>query len=124
MVRVSPASRVRWKWWAPTGAQPWAMLLEQRPALTASGGAAVYAAEGVAGGVEAGDRGVGPEHCVVVAALAVLGLVVDGAAHDLHFAGGEVALEVGAVVHGVPQAELHVAEHIQRAGGAGLVFQR
>ena len=88
------------------------------------GGAAVYAAEGVAGGVEAGDRGVGPEHCVVVAALAVLGLVVDGAAHDLHFAGGEVALEVGAVVHGVPQAELHVAEHIQRAGGIGLVFQR
>ena len=86
--------------------------------------AAVHAAEGVAAGVEAGDRSVGPEHSVVVAALAVLGLVVDGAAHHLHLAGGEVALEVGAVVHGIPQAELHIAEHIQRAGGVRLVLQR
>ena len=87
------------------------------------GGAAVHAAEGVAGGVEAGHGRVGPEHSVVVAALAVFGLMINGAAHDLHFAGGEVALEVGAVVHGIPQAELHVAEHIQRAGGSGLVFK-
>ena len=37
MVRVSPASRVRWKWWAPTGAQPWAMLPVHAPRSTASG---------------------------------------------------------------------------------------
>ena len=75
--------------------------------------AAVHAAEGIPGGVKAVHRAVCPEHGVVVAALAVLGLVVDDAALYLHFTGGVVALEVGAVVHGIPQAELHIAEQIQ-----------
>ena len=85
--------------------------------------AAVHTAEGVAGGVEAGDRCVGPEHRVVVAALTVLGLMVDDARLYFHFAGGEVALEVGAVVDGVPQAELHIAEHVQLLCGVCLVLQ-
>ena len=75
--------------------------------------AAVHAAEGIPGGVEAVHRAVCPEHGVVVAALAVLGLVVDDAALYLYLTGGVVALEVGAVVHGIPQAELHIAEQIQ-----------
>ena len=29
MLFFSPGASVRWKWWAPTGAQPWAMLFEQ-----------------------------------------------------------------------------------------------
>ena len=85
--------------------------------------AAVHPAECVAGGVEAGDWRVGPEHRVVVAAFAVLGLVVDDAGLHLHFAGGEVALEVGAVVDGVPQAELHIAEDVQLLHGVGVVLQ-
>ena len=88
------------------------------------GGAAVHAAEGIPAGVEAGNGGVGPEHSVVIPALPVLCLMIDGTFHHFHLAGGKVALEIGAVVHGIPQAELHIAEHVQRAGGSGLVFQR
>ena len=87
------------------------------------GGAAVDTAERVPAGVKAGDGGVGPEHGIVVAALPVLGLMINGAALYLYFTGGEVALEVGAVVHSIPQAKLHIAEHIQRAGGGRLIFQ-
>jgi len=49
--------------------------------------------------------------------------MIDDAGLHFHFTGGEVALEVGAVVNGVPQAELHIAEHIQLLHGAGLVLQ-
>ena len=87
------------------------------------GRAAIHAAESVPAGIKAGNRGVGPEHGVVIAALPVFGLVVDGAALHLYFAGGKVALEVGAVVHGIPQAKLHIAEHIQRFGGGCPVCQ-
>ena len=88
------------------------------------GGAAVQAAEGIPAGVEAGTRGVGPEHGVVIPALPVLCLMIDSTFHHFYLAGGKVALEIGAVVHGIPQAKLHIAEHVQCAGGSGLVFQR
>ena len=83
------------------------------PVLKHRGGrikAPVRAQEAVTVRVEALHGGVHRVHGVMVAALPVLGLVVDGAALYLHFAGGEVALEVGGVVLGVPQAELHEAE--------------
>ena len=51
------------------------------------GVAAPAAQKGVAARVKAVHRGVDREHGVVVAALAVLGLVVDGAALDLDLAG-------------------------------------
>lgn len=41
------------------------------------------------------------------AALAVLGFVVDLRTLDLNFADAEVSLEVGHIVHGVPEAELY-----------------
>ena len=85
--------------------------------------AAVHTAKSIPGGVKAGDGGVGPEHRIVVAALPVLGLVVDGTRLHLHLAGGEVALEVGAIVHSVPQAELHIAEHVQLPGTITAVGQ-
>ena len=75
--------------------------------------AAIYAAECITGGVKAADGAVGPENSVMVTALTVFGLMIDSAALHLDFTGGEIALEVGAVVHSVPQAELHIAEHIQ-----------
>ena len=56
----------------------------------------------------------------MVAALAVLGHVVDDAVLDVDLAGGQVALEVRRVVLGVPQAELDRAEQRQ-AGGVGPV---
>ena len=46
----------------------------------------------------------------MVAALAVLGLVIDDAVFHLHLAGVEVALEVGGVVLRIPQAELDGGE--------------
>ena len=42
----------------------------------------------------------------MVAPLAVFGLVVDHPILNLHLAGGEIALEVGGIVLGIPQAEL------------------
>ena len=86
--------------------------------------AAVYPAEGIPGGVEAVHRAVCPENGVVVAAFAVLGLVVDDAAFHLHLASGVVALEVGAVVHGIPQAELYIAEQVQLLDGGAFVAHR
>jgi hypothetical protein len=70
----------------------------------------VHAHEGVARRVEAGHGHARSKVCKMVAALAVLGDVEDGAALDLDLAGREVALEVGRVVHRVPQAPLDEAE--------------
>ena len=85
--------------------------------------AIVVADEGGPVGVEAVDVGVHRVHGEVIAALAVLGLMVYGAALDLHLAGGEVALEVGGVVLSVPQAELHEAEQGNILDGGGFVGQ-
>ena len=59
----------------------------------------------------------------MVAALAVLGLVVDGAALDLDFAGREIALEVGGIVHSIPETELQIAEYSKRFRYITLVGQ-
>ena len=50
--------------------------------------------KGVAGGVKGGAGAVCPENRIVVAPLAVFGLVIDRAKLDLHLAGGVVALKV------------------------------
>ena len=50
----------------------------------------------------------------MIAALAVLGLVVDDAVLDFDLAGIEVALEVGGVVLRIPQAELDAGENAER----------
>ncbi len=85
--------------------------------------AAVRAEEGVAVGVEAGELGGAGEEGKVVAPLAVLGPVVDDAAVHLHLAGREVALKIGGVVLGVPQAELHRGEDRQRTVNVTQVGQ-
>ena len=81
--------------------------------------AVVLAGERQAVGVEAGGLGVQGVHGVVVAPLAVLGLVVDGGAvrrvHlHLDLADREVALVVRLVVEGVPERELDVREERDR----------
>ena len=85
--------------------------------------AAIHTAEGIAGGIKAGNGRIAPEYRIVIAALTVFRLMVDDGRLHLHLAGGEVALEVGAVVNGIPQAELHIAEHIQLFYGIRLIFQ-
>ncbi len=88
-----------------------------------------FAEERGAVGVEADDGAVDGVEGVVVAALLVLGLVVDDhraigrGLLDLHLAGGEVALEVLGVVGGVPEAPFHRARHIEGDGVAGGVAQ-
>ena len=74
--------------------------------------AAVRPQERVALRIEAGQRLGAGEVGEVIAALAVLGLVVDHARGrvDLDLAGAEVALEVGRIVLRVPQAELDGGE--------------
>ena len=78
--------------------------------------AAVTAQEGLALGVEAAAFGGAGEVGKVVAALAILGLVIDDAVFDLDLADGEVALEVGGVVLRIPEAELDGGE----GGDGGL----
>ena len=60
----------------------------------------------------------------MVAALAVFGLVVDRAAEDLHLAGGEVALEVRAVVLRVPEAPLDERREDEPLALLRLVLER
>ena len=85
-------------------------------------GRAIGAHERVPGGIEALEGAVGPEDRVVVPALPVLGFVVDGIGLHFHFSCGEVPLEVGAVVHCVPEAELHEGEELQGLPLPGAVF--
>ena len=94
--------------------------------MTCGGVPAVELAEElVAAGVETDDGRVDAVECVMVAALLEFGLVVQqrgiGFAFDLHLAGGQVALEVGRVVHGIPQAPFHGAGHVDD-GRSSVVF--
>ena len=59
--------------------------------------------------------------CEVVASVAVFGLVVDGGAYYLNAAGGEVSLEVCAVVLSVPEAPLCERPQLEGLGGTALV---
>ena len=99
-----------------TGAAPGGDSLRQ-------GGGAVGANEGVPCGVKAVIRTVCPEHGIVVPPLAVFGFVINGLRFQLNLADREVPLEVGAVVHRVPEAEFHIREHIERFFYVCLIFQ-
>ena len=83
--------------------------------------AVVDADELVARGVVAVDLPCAAEERVVVAALAVLGLVVDCAALDLDFADRVGALVVRHVVQCFEEAELDVRKETQLLGLLGLV---
>ena len=56
--------------------------------------------------IEAGQFGGAGEPGEVVAALAILGLVIDDLVLDLDLSDAEIALEIGGVVLRIPQAEL------------------
>ncbi len=81
----------------------------------------VGAEEGLALGVETGQRLGAGEVGEVVAALPVLGLVVDHAVGDLDLPGGVVPLVVGGVVLRVPQGELDRGEDGQLGRGVAVV---
>ncbi len=81
------------------------------------------AEEALAVGVEAGHFRVHRVDGVVVAALAVLGLVVDRRAVDLHLADRQVPLVVVLVVRGVPEAELDEREEPDALRGLRGVLQ-
>ena len=81
------------------------------------------AQKGLPVGIKADDGRIDRIDGIVIAALAVLGDMIDGAALHLDLAGGKVALEVSRVVLRVPEAELHKAEHIDPLLPIGAVFQ-
>ncbi len=83
--------------------------------------APVGAEEGIALRVEARERLGAGEVGEVIAALSVLGLVVDDAVFDLDLSGGEIALEVGLVVPGIPETELDRGEERQLRFAVALV---
>jgi hypothetical protein len=125
-VRLSPGASSSLTWCEPTGCQPWAIELADWPRSTTTGlvPAAVGAQEGLALGVETGQRLGAGKVGKVIAALAVLGLVVDDLVFHFHLAGAEVALEVGGVVQGIPQAELDEEKGRQLGGFSALVGDR
>ena len=86
--------------------------------------AAVWPQEGLALGVESHHRFGGGQVGEVIAALAILGLVVDHPVDDLDLAERVIALEVGGVVPGIPQAKLHAGDHREAGGHRPLVGQR
>ena len=66
----------------------------------------VEAYEGLTVGIKALDRCVYMIESVVVTTLTVLGLVIDGATLNLHFASREVALEILHVGSCIPETPL------------------
>ena len=79
--------------------------------------------KGVPVRVVSGDVPVDAVPGVVVPALPVLGGVVEDVPLPLHLAGVQVPLEVGGVVHGVPQAPLHRRGEPEGFLPVRLVFQ-
>ena len=77
------------------------------------GGGAVGADEGIPAGIEAIRLCVDVEECIMGSSFAVLRLMVDGGTVDFNFPCGEVALEVGNVIQGVPETELYVGEDLE-----------
>ncbi len=115
---VSPGASSTSSWCEAHGYQPDAIELRGLARVRHGGlvEAVAVAEEGVAVRVEARDGRVDAVDRVVVAPLAVFGLVVDRAVLDLDLADREVALVVRLVVLGVPQAELDEAEQRERLG--------
>ena len=85
---------------------------------------AVGAEERVALRVETGELFRAGEIREMVAALAILGLVVDDPVHDLDLAGAEIALEVGGVVLRVPEAKLDAGKKRELRGFVAVIGHR
>ena len=75
-------------------------------------------------GVKALDRNVHTVECVVIAALAVFGLVVDHRVLDFDLTGREVALEVLHVGRSIPQAPLGKGEQLEAFHLIAVVGER
>ena len=84
--------------------------------------AAIGSDKALAVRVKACDRSVYSKECVVVTTFFVFGLVVNGRALNLNFAGTEVTLEVGTVVLCVPEAPLDVREKLEVLLGIAKVL--
>ena len=84
----------------------------------------VEAYKGLTVGVEALDLGVHMIESVVVATLAILGLVIDRRTLNLHFTRREITLEILHIGGGIPETPLLEREEFQRLGLCRLVLQR
>ena len=74
--------------------------------------AAVYTDKGVPRGIERIRGAVRPQEGVVIAAFAVFRFMIDRVSGDFHFSRRIIPLEVGGVVHRIPEAEFGVGENI------------
>ena len=81
------------------------------------------AQKGVPVGVPAGSRPVHAVVGVVIPTLPVLGLMIDDTVLYLRLGNVQVALIVGAVVYGVPQAPFHQTPDVDVLGFLGFVGQ-
>ena len=81
----------------------------------------VEADEGVSCRVKSFDIPVDRPYRIVIAPLPVFRLMVNGTVLHLHFAGGEIPLEIGGIIHGIPKTEFHQAEDVHSAVGIRAV---
>ena len=84
----------------------------------------VEAYKGLTVGVEALDLGVHMIESVVVATLAILGLMIDRRTLNLHFTRREITLEILHIRCGIPETPLLEREEFQALGLCRLVLQR
>ena len=84
----------------------------------------VEAYEGLTVGVETLDLGVHMIESVVVATLAIFGLMIDRRTLNLHFTRREITLEILHIGGGIPETPLLEREEFQRLGLCRLVLQR
>ena len=80
--------------------------------------------EALAVGIVALNLGIHGVESIVVAALTIFGLVIDGRAFNLYLARREVALEVLHVGSSIPEAPLCKGEHLESLHLLRLVLQR
>ena len=85
--------------------------------------AAVSTKKGIPAGIKAIQRCIDRKERIVVPALPVFGLMVEGAALYLDFTGGEITLEIGGVIHSVPQTKFQIAEHGELFFRVGVIGQ-
>ena len=71
--------------------------------------------------IESADVLIDMEHCVVISAFAVFCLVINAASCNLYLSDGEVSLEIGGVILGVPKTEFNIAVKIYFFGCRGAV---
>ena len=99
----SPGASVTFSWWEAIGYQSAEEIVPAR--------------------IKAVDRGIDAVDRVMIPPLAVFRFMENGTALDLHLADREVSLEIGHVVHGIPEAPFNIGKQAEIFCFTGFVAE-